>query len=195
MNTHRISPSLASDANQPIFHYNKPKYEPDDPRVKDPWFSEQMRALLVWGKAKNINVKLPETNSFGRPTSDKRQQRLKQLHFTKLRNLCPAPLPQDLYERLEQYVRGTAKPIPPKRTFKPSGEVELLPGERVRELTTRSIRRHYQKVFEESPLLHINPDTQKWEVKPKDPLPYPDASKEEIEGVNEEIITPKKGRR
>lgn len=174
-------------SSQPILNYNKPPPVKGD-TYTEPWISEKMRALLTWAKVKHQKAVVPETNSFGAPLTNERKIRMKHLQFTKLHAACPAPLPKEEYERLRRFALGEESSRPPPRVPFYSQEFGLGPHERPRQMTMRSWRRMYLRVYEKTPMLQQNPATQKWEVTPKEYIPIPEADPEDCEDISEQAV-------
>jgi len=73
-----------------------------------------------------------------------------------LRRLLP-PLPEEMIQRLERFVRGAEEPVLPRRKIKPTPTAQ----DSGRKLSPRFKRRAYKKIVINTPLMNINEKTQK----------------------------------
>jgi len=136
-----------------------------------------LHALLAWDPPRHLSPIIPEKNIWDRPFPKNREVNIRKKHFAKLVANCPAPLPIEEYERLERFTKGEELPKPPRRKskLKPTEGPMVLTRQihqneyagRPHNMTPRSWRRIWQKIFSESPMLQFNEKRQAWEVRPK----------------------------
>lgn len=175
---------------QPIYSYGKPVVEENDPRLKLPYMSVKMKALLEWAKVRGTTVKIPETNIWDKPFPATREPRVHQLAHRRLKDACPAPLPMGEYERLKRFAAGEELPKPSPRKVESKLVADMKAGVykqscftgRPREMPARSWRRMWAKVLAKTPALQFNDASNRWDVISTGPdVAMPGAEKDEVD--------------
>ncbi|KAG0637744.1 hypothetical protein HOY80DRAFT_889080 [Tuber brumale] len=133
---------------------------PGVPRTAPPPISDELMALMKHQVGTTIHraePEIPKLNAWGRPMPKRRVANMLRRHREYvLKRLLP-PLPEEMIQRLERFVRGAEEPVPPRRKIKLSSTTQNSG----RKLSPRFKRRAYKKIVINTPLMNINEETQK----------------------------------
>ncbi|CUS09121.1 unnamed protein product [Tuber aestivum] len=133
---------------------------PGVPRTAPPPTSDELVALMKHQIGTTINraePEIPEFNAWGRPMPKRRVANMLRRHRGYVLARLLPPLPEEMIQRLERFVRGAEEPVPPRRKIEPGSGTQKP----CRKISLRFKRRAYKKIVVKTPLMSINGKTQK----------------------------------
>ena len=115
---------------------------------------------------KQLQPRIPETNSWGRPFPVRRARNLVKKWYSNTLNKILPPLPQQEWERLRDLAHGKiAWPGPKPRRNKTGRVAARTDKSNPHLLTPRFMRRLWGKIFVQCPLLLWDPQKSSWTVR------------------------------
>ncbi|PWW76401.1 hypothetical protein C7212DRAFT_186988 [Tuber magnatum] len=133
---------------------------PGVPRTAPPPISDELMALMKHQVGTTIHraePEIPKFNAWGRPMPKRRVANMLRRHREYVLARLLPPLPEEMIQKLERFVRGAEEPVPPRRKIKSSPDTQNS----CPKLSPRFKRRAYKKIVTKTPLMSINGKTQK----------------------------------